>query len=79
MTAMSRCCVLPYRACRTSFKNVIDMNDWLEHIVDERFLRWREDWRDRLERSVEHVRSEVFGEFARGTMVEVLCGDEAFA
>ena len=55
------------------------MNDWLEHIVDERFLRWREDWRDRLERSVEHVRSEVFGEFARGTMVEVLCGDGAFA
>lgn len=63
----------------TMFKNVIDMSDWLEHVGDERFLGWYEDWHSRLERSVEPVRSKVFGEFAEGSMAEALRGDETFA
>ncbi len=63
----------------TMFINVIDMSDWLEHVEEERFLGWYGDWRSRLEGSAEPIRSQVFGEFAEGSMAKLLREDEAFA
>lgn len=62
----------------TTFKNTIDMSDWLEHVGDTAFLAWHSKWCERLESSTGPTRSEIFGEYVSRSVVETLRGDVTF-